>query len=48
MSLSGGLSCGRPTSLSFQAGCEGYDDAVYRDGSVRGVFGPVRLKVVSS
>jgi hypothetical protein len=53
MSLSGGLSCGLgrllggPTSLSFQAGYERYDDAVYRDGSTRGVFGLVRLKVVS-
>ena len=53
MSLSGGLSCGLgrllggPTSLSFQAGYERYDDSVYRDGSARGVFGLVRLKVVS-
>lgn len=53
LSLSGGLSCGLgrllggPTSLSFQAGYERYDDAVYRDGSARGVFGLVRLKVVS-
>ena len=38
---------GGPTSLSFQAGYERYDDAVYRDGSARGVFGLVRLKVVS-
>ncbi len=53
MSLSGGLSCGLgrllggPTSLSFQAGYERYDDSVYRDSSARGVFGLVRLKVVS-
>ena len=53
MSLSGGLSCGLgrllggPTSLSFQGGYERYDDAVYRDGSARGVFGLVRLKVAS-
>ncbi|HET9855095.1 MAG TPA: hypothetical protein VFR53_08565 [Methylomirabilota bacterium] len=52
-SLSGGLSCGLgqllggPTSLSFQAGYERYDDSVYRDSSARGVFGLVRLKVVS-
>ncbi|HJR03096.1 MAG TPA: hypothetical protein VKA83_15785 [Methylomirabilota bacterium] len=53
MSLSGGLSCGLgrllggPTSLSFQAGYERYDDSVYRDSSARGLFGLVRLKVVS-
>src|SRR5258705_1097879 len=53
MSLSGGLSCGLgrllggPTSLSFQAGDERYDDAVYRDSSSRGLFGLVRLKGVS-
>ena len=53
MSLSGGLSCGlgrllgAPTSLSFQAGYERYDDSVYRDSSSRGVFGLVRLKVVA-
>jgi hypothetical protein len=53
MSLSGGLSCGLgrllggPTSLSFQAGYERYDDSVYRDSSARGAFGLVRLKVVS-
>jgi hypothetical protein len=53
MCLSGGLSCGLgrllggPTSLSFQAGYERYDDSVYRDGSARGAFGLVRLKVVS-
>ena len=53
MSLSGGLSCGLgrilggPASLSFQAGYERYDDSVYRDSSARGVFGLVRLKVVS-
>jgi hypothetical protein len=53
MSLSGGLSCrlgrllGGPTTLSFQASYERYDDSVYRDGSARSVFGLVRLKVVS-
>jgi hypothetical protein len=53
LSLSGGLSCGLgrllggPTTLSFQAGYERYDDSVYRDSSARGVFGLVRLKVVS-
>ena len=53
MSLSGGCSCGLgrllggPTSLSFQAGYERYDDSVYRDSSARGVFGLVRLKVAS-
>ena len=53
MSLSGGLSCGLgrllggPTTLSFQGGYERYDDSVYRDSSARGVFGLVRLRVVS-
>jgi len=53
MSLSGGLSCGLgrllggPTTLSFQAGYERYDDSVYRDSSARGAFGLVRLRVVS-
>lgn len=53
LSLSGGLSCGLgrllggPTSLSFQAGYERYDDSVYRDSSARAVFGLVRLKVAS-
>jgi hypothetical protein len=53
VSLSGGLSCGLgrllggPTTLSFQAGYERYDDSVYRDSSARGVFGLVRLRVAS-
>jgi hypothetical protein len=52
-SWSGGLSCGlgrllgAPTTLSFQAGYDRYEDAVYRDSSVRGVFGLVRLKVAA-
>lgn len=53
LSWSGGLSCGLgrllggPTTLSFQAGYDRYDDAVYRDSSVRGVFGLVRLRVAA-
>ena len=52
-SLSGGLSCGLgrllggATTLSFQAGYDRYDDAVYRDSSSRGAFGLVRLKVAA-
>ena len=52
-SWSGGLSCGlgrllgAPATLSFQAGYDRYEDAVYRDSSVRGVFGLVRLKVAA-
>jgi hypothetical protein len=53
VSLSGGLSCGLgrllggPTSLSFQAGYERYDDAVYPESSARGAFGLVRLRVAA-
>jgi hypothetical protein len=53
LSWSGGLSCGLgrllggPTSLSFQAGYDRYDDAVYRDSSVGSVFGLVRLKIAA-
>jgi hypothetical protein len=53
ISWSGGLSCGLgrllggPTSLSFQAGYDRYDDAVYRESSARSVFGLVRLKIAA-
>jgi hypothetical protein len=53
VSLSGGLSCGLgrllggPTTLSFQAGYERYDDAVYPESSARGAFGLVRLRVAA-
>ena len=53
ISWSGGLSCGLgrllggATSLSFQAGYDQYDDAVYRESSSRGVFGLVRLKIAA-
>jgi hypothetical protein len=53
LSWSGGLSCalgrllGGPTILSFQAGYDQYDDAVYRGSSVRSVFGLVRLKIAA-
>lgn len=53
VSWSGGLSCGLghllggPTSISFQAGYDRYDDAIYRDSSMRSVFGLVRIKVAA-
>ena len=53
LSLSGGLSCGLgrllggATTLSFQAGYERYDDAVYPESSARGAFGLVRLRVAA-
>jgi hypothetical protein len=53
LSLSGGLSCGlgrllgAATTLSFQAGYERYDDAVYPESSARGAFGLVRLRVAA-
>lgn len=53
VSWSGGLSCGLgrllggPTTISFQAGYDRYDDAVYRDSSMRSVFGLVRIKVAA-
>jgi hypothetical protein len=53
LSWSGGLSCGLgrllggPTSISFQAGYDRYDDAVYPDSSVRSVFGLVRIRVAT-